>query len=81
MYYLLHQVRPGGAHTIDMILHNVVPMFEDFVWVRARSHLATTMYFFCRHARTFILMTMQPISDDVVTTSKICSNQVRMDPQ
>ena len=79
MYYLLHQVRPGGAHTIDMILHTVVPMFEDFVWVRARSR--QRCIFFCRHARTFILMTMQPISDDMVTTSKICANQVRTDPQ
>ena len=30
------------------------------------------MCFFCRHVRTVILMTMQPISDDMVTTSKVC---------
>ena len=28
--------------------------------------------FFRRHVRTVTLMTMQPISDDMVTTSKIC---------
>ena len=39
---------------------------------RALSHMATTMCFFCRHVQTVILMTMQPISDDMVTMSKIC---------
>ena len=28
--------------------------------------------FLCRHVRTVTLMTMQPISDDMVRTSKIC---------
>ena len=28
--------------------------------------------FLCRHVRTVTLVTMQPISDDMVTTSKIC---------
>ena len=36
------------------------------------SHLTTTMCFFCRHVWTVTLVTMQPISDDMLTTSKIC---------
>ena len=39
---------------------------------RLRSHLTSTMCFFCRHVRTVTLVTMQPISDDMLTTSKIC---------
>ena len=40
--------------------------------IRVRSHLTTTMYFFCRYVWTVpvILVTMQPISDDMLT--KIC---------
>ena len=30
------------------------------------------MCFFCRHVRTVTLVTMQTISDDMLTTSKIC---------
>ena len=40
--------------------------------IRVRSHLTTTMCFFCRYVRTVTLVTMQPISDDMLTTSKIC---------
>ena len=39
------------------------------VILRVRSHLATTMCFFCRQVRTVTLVTMQPISDDRLTTS------------
>ena len=39
---------------------------------RVHSHLTTTMCFSCRHVRTVSLVTMQPISGDMLTTSKIC---------
>ena len=42
----------------------------SFLWVR--SHLTTTRCFFYRHVQTVTLVTMQPISDDMVTMSKIC---------
>ena len=40
------------------------------------------MCFFCRHLRTVTLVTMQPISNDMLTTSKIrvAVAQVRMGP-
>ena len=38
--------------------------------VRVHSHLTTTMCFFGRHVRTVTLVKMQPISDDILTTSK-----------
>ena len=30
------------------------------------------VFFFCRHVQTVTLMTMQAISEEMVTTSKIC---------
>ena len=37
--------------------------------LRVRSHLTTVMSFFCHHVRTVTLVTMQPISDDMLTMS------------
>ena len=35
-------------------------LMQNIFSLRARSHLATTMCFLCRHVRTVTLMTMQP---------------------
>ena len=40
--------------------------------LRVRSHLTTTMRFFCRHVQTVMLAVMQPISENMLPMSKIC---------
>ena len=40
--------------------------------LRVRSHLTTTMRFFCRHVQTYMLVVMQPISENMLPMSKIC---------
>ena len=49
----------------------IVVFLTRFLEIRVRSHLMTTMCFSCCHVRTVSLMKMQPISDYMLTTSKI----------
>ena len=44
-----------------------------------RSHLTTMMCFCCHHVRTASLVTMQTISDNMLTTSKICVTVAKWD--
>ena len=63
-----HQVRIGPY--VVKLVKSV--SFDIQEYVSTHSHLATTMCFFCRHVWTDTLVTMRPISDDMLTTSKIC---------
>ena len=64
-------------------LHPSHPLWIcQYIKLRTRSHLTTTMYFFCRHVQTVTLVTMQPISDNMLTKVKnLCRcRQVRTSP-
>ena len=72
-HFFLDLERLPVLHFWTKFPYNFMLLF--LIWakyrVRARSHLTTTMCFFCHHVWTVTLVTVQPISDDMLTTSKI----------
>ena len=74
IYFALHNNTSNDVNNFYFQdLRSMVYTLKDENNVRVRSHLTTTMCFFCRHVRTVTLVTMQPISDDIFTMSKICA--------
>ena len=60
----------GPNYTFHYMLQGKT--FERILPMPVRLHLTTMMCFFCRHVRTVTLVTIQPMSDNVLTISKIC---------